>query len=55
MTNMKHPDTGQEIEVKDDQADTYRSQGWTVVEPEPESEPEPEPEQQSSPSKSKRK
>lgn len=28
---MQHPDTGQTIEVKDDMAPMYASQGWTEV------------------------
>ncbi|MGL5910667.1 MAG: hypothetical protein ACRCZP_11740 [Phycicoccus sp.] len=35
VPQMTHPDTGQRIDVRDDQAATYATQGWAVVDDKP--------------------
>ena len=41
MPHMTHPDSEQEIEVRADQVQTYRSQGWVVASRKP-AKPAPE-------------
>lgn len=35
MPHMTHPDTGQRIEVRDDQVPMYATQGWAVGDDKP--------------------